>query len=172
VRPSPDNDGRRDFDFLYGAWRVHNRRLVHRLENCPEWEKFETLLLTRPILGGLGNRPILGGLGNVDTFRSDAAPDRPWEGFTLRLFDPANRNWSIWWASTNRPGLLDPPVAGRFAGGRGRFIGRDVHNGRPVQVRFDWTGMTSTSARWEQAFSPDEGQSWETNWVMTLRRLS
>jgi hypothetical protein len=25
--------------------------------------------------------------------------------------------------------------------------------------------------RWEQAFSPDGGQSWETNWKMTFRRV-
>jgi hypothetical protein len=155
--PKPDADGRHDFDFLFGSWRVHNRRLLQRLAGSTEWEEFETALRTRPVLGGLGN---------VDTF---SAP--PWEGFTLRLFDPEAEIWRIWWAATSRPGHLDPPLAGRFSDGHGTFFGDDVHDDRPVRVRFDWTDITPTSARWEQAFSPDAGVTWETNWVMTLSRL-
>jgi hypothetical protein len=160
--PTPD-DGRRDFNFLHGSWRVHNRRLLRRLEGCTDWEEFETTLQTRPVLAGLGN---------VDSFTAPALPDgTSWEGLTLRLFDPETRSWSIWWAATSRPGKLDPPVVGRFADGRGTFYGDDLHAGQPVRVRYEWTDITPTSARWQQAFSPDGGETWETNWVMTLSRL-
>jgi hypothetical protein len=31
--------------------------------------------------------------------------------------------------------------------------------------------ITADSARFEQTFSDDEGRTWETNWVMTFKRL-
>jgi hypothetical protein len=37
---------------------------------------------------------------------------------------------------------------------------------RPVRVRVTWSGTATPAPRWEQAFSPDGGGSWETNWVM------
>ncbi|GHJ46669.1 hypothetical protein Cs7R123_40110 [Catellatospora sp. TT07R-123] len=55
--------------------------------------------------------PILGGLGHIDRIWTDAPPDEePFEGFTLRQFDPEVQKWRIWWASSRRPGHLDPPV--------------------------------------------------------------
>jgi hypothetical protein len=42
----------------------------------------------------------------------------------------------------------------------------------PVRVRYRWSHITPTSARWEQAFSPDAGKTWETNWMMEFRRVS
>jgi hypothetical protein len=157
-RVPSESDGRRDFDFLFGRWRVHNRRLLRRLEGSGDWEEFETALETRPVLAGLGN---------VDRFTRSGAS---WEGLTLRLFAPEARSWSIWWAATSEAGRLFPPVVGSFADGHGTFFGDDEHEGRAVRVRYEWMDITPSSARWEQAFSPDAGESWETNWLMTLSR--
>jgi hypothetical protein len=33
-------------------------------------------------------------------------------------------------------------------------------------VRFLWTGVTTKTPHWEQAFSDDAGETWETNWLM------
>jgi hypothetical protein len=160
--PGAEHDGREDFDFLFGRWRVHNRRLLRRLEGSTDWEEFETSLETHPVLGGLGN---------VDSFsRAAEAGGTAWEALSLRLFDPETRSWRIWWAATSEPGRLFPPVAGGFADGRGTFFGDDVHDGRAVRVRYEWKDITATSARWVQGFSIDDGATWETNWVMSLAR--
>ena len=36
-----ENDGRNDFDFLIGTWKVHHRTLKKRLNGSMEWEEFE-----------------------------------------------------------------------------------------------------------------------------------
>ncbi|MDQ6694421.1 MAG: hypothetical protein M3014_08380 [Chloroflexota bacterium] len=152
------HDGSHDFDFLVGSWQVQNRRLLKRLEGCDRWESFQATSVCRAILGGLGNE---------DEFLTDH-----WHGFigmSLRFFDPMALKWSIYWVDNNA-GIVQPPVVGAFSGGRGEFYGPDEFGGRPIVVRFIWSEIAASSAHWEQAFSPDDGQSWETNWTMNLKR--
>jgi hypothetical protein len=52
----------------------------------------------------------------------------------------------------------------------GTFYSRETYDGTAITVRFTWFGITGNSARWEQAFSADEGKTWETNWIMQLSR--
>jgi hypothetical protein len=148
----------RDFDFWLGAWRVHNRRLAERLRGSTEWVEFEATSVASRVLDGLGN---------TDEFRTDH--DGGFVGMSLRLFDPATQLWSIYWADTRRC-ILDPPVVGSFAGDIGIFEGADTFAGRPIVFRFIWSGITTKTPRWEQAFSDDDGATWETNWVMEFER--
>ena len=60
---------------------------------------------------------------------------------------------------------------GGFAKGVGTFYGDDSFEGRPIRVRYLWSRITEQSARWEQAFSLDEGNNWETNWYMDFTRV-
>ena len=152
-------DGRRDFDFIHGRWQVQNERLVQRLAGSEEWEVF---------LAKDECRPLLGGLGNLEEFHT--AWDSGYEGLALRLYDLASRQWRIHWSS-NRSGTLDPPMCGRFENGVGTFYGHDHHDGQPVRVRFLWEHSSANTAHWQQAFSTDDGASWETNWHMWFRRL-
>ena len=69
------------------------------------------------------------------------------------------------------PGIDDNPMVGGFQDGRGLFFADDVFEGRPIRVRFIWTPLTATACKWEQAFSPDAGETWETNWVMEFERV-
>ena len=55
--------------------------------------------------------------------------------------------------------MLDPPVIGAFAGDTGIFEGEDTFEGRPILVRFTWSGVTTPTPRWEQAFSEDGGET-------------
>jgi len=98
-------------------------------------------------------------------------PDGPWRGASLRSFDPATGQWSIWWLDSRMPlGPLDPPVRGRFRDGTGTFLAEDTFEGEPIVVRFIWSRITPESCRWEQAFSADGGTTWETNWEMDFTR--
>ncbi|MEU7843738.1 hypothetical protein AB0B39_22585 [Micromonospora sp. NPDC049114] len=74
--------------------------------------------------------------------------------------------------NSGRGELEQPPMVGRFVDGVGRFYADDQHEGRPVRCRFIWSGITATTARWEQAFSVDGERTWETNWIMESTRAS
>lgn len=164
VSASVLTDGRTDFDFLFGRWHILNRKLVEVADpDCAEWVEFGATSSVEPILDGLGN---------VDRMWAEApAGGEQFEGFTLRQFDPEAGVWRIWWASSRRPGHLDPPVVGSWVDGLGTFICDDVLNGRAVKVRFEWRAPQSASAaRWEQAFSYDGGTTWRTNWIMEFSR--
>jgi hypothetical protein len=155
----PRPRGARDFDFLVGEWRIRNQRLTERLVGADTWDTFEATLSVRSILGGLGN---------VDDFTADWNGRRV-EAVTLRVFNPSTEEWSLYWVD-NLTTVVQPPVVGRFRDGRGEFFARDTHDGTPVLVKFIWTDIKANSARWEQAFSTDEGRTWETNWTMELVR--
>jgi hypothetical protein len=92
------------------------------------------------------------------------------EGLTLRLYDPASRQWTVRFASS-RDGELTPGLVGGFSDGRGEFLNHETLEGRPICVRFIFSEMTADTFRFEQAFSPDEGRTWEVNWVATFRRV-
>ncbi len=154
-------DGSHDFDFQTGRWRIHNERLKERLKGCTEWETFEATQEARLLPGGLGN---------MDDFFTDHWPG--FVGMSLRLYNPRTRNWSIYWAS-NRIDGFEPRVVGAFDDkGVGVFAGHQELDGRTILVRFTWSNITRTTARWEQDFSPDEGKTWEKNWIMTMTRVA
>jgi hypothetical protein len=88
----------------------------------------------------------------------------------VRGYDPKAQTWAIWWLDGRDAHTIGPPVIGRFENGVGVFEGDDTFAGRPIKVRFVWSKVTQRSAHWEQAFSPDGGKTWETNWVMDLTR--
>ena len=154
-----EQDGRADFDFLMGRWNVQHRRLRERLKGSTSWEEFEGTSIARPLLGGLGN---------IDENIMERASGRA-EGTSFRLFSPLSRQWSIYWADSVSL-VLQPPMVGGFAEGRGEFYDQELFEGRAIFSRFIWSAITATSCRWEQAFSADGGRSWETNWMMEFTR--
>jgi len=166
--PKADNtpvtlSGLHDFDFLIGSWRVHHRRLKERLAGSHEWVPFE---------GTCTMRPLMGGYGNVDDNFLDM-PGGPYHGVGLRSYDPKTGQWAIWWLDGRMPfNDLDPPVKGRFENGVGMFYSDDTLRGKTVRVRYTWSHITPKSAHWEQAYSPDGGKTWETNWTMEFERES
>ena len=114
-------------------------------------------------------RIILNGIGNTDVFKT-TVDGKPFEGMTLRLFDPITRLWSIYWADSNK-GVLDPPVMGSFDNNIGTFYGRDVFDGKEIIVKFNWDKTNPDKPAWSQAFSEDNGVTWEWNWYMYMTRI-
>jgi hypothetical protein len=150
-----------DFGFQTGEWRVHHRKLTERLVGASEWVEFPGTCRAFEVLAGAANVE--------DQFLED--PAGAYRAAAFRRRDPQSGQWSIWWHD-GRSGVVDPPVKGAFEDGIGRFFAEDTLNGRSIHVRFVWSHITPTSARWEQAFSADGGATWEVNWIMTFERIS
>jgi hypothetical protein len=153
------NDGRNDFDFLAGSWKVHHRMLTQRLKGSTEWIEFE---------GETVLRKILNGIGNIDE-NIIHMPSGPVRAISLRLFNPVSKEWSIFW-STDKTGTLDIPMVGSFKDGRGEFYAQEVNDGKRIYSRFIWSKTDTSSPQWEQALSEDGGRTWETNWIMEFER--
>ncbi len=151
-----------DFDFVFGRWAVHNRKLLDVTDPlCDEWVEFEAVSEVAPILSGIGH---------TDQMSVPAPADGPpFEGFTLRLFDPGDQIWRIWWSSSRFPGVLDTPVVGRFDDGHGVFDASDTIGGRPALVRFEWR-TDPERPHWQQSFSYDDGESWRMTWEMQFTK--
>jgi hypothetical protein len=166
MNTTPTPSAAADFDFLVGTWSTQQRRLKKRLQHDDEWETFDATVTMHKLPGGTAN---------FDTMVAPAW--RPgWTGMALRVFNPATNLWSIFWFTSDGGGLdaktghLEPPVVGRFDGDEGVFECDDVQEGRPVRVRYRWTRCGGDAARWQQSFSPDNGQTWEVNWTADFTR--
>jgi hypothetical protein len=155
------SDASGDFDFLFGHWRVKNRRLRARLAGSTAWDEFECTVVVRPIWGGRAN---------CNEFEAEG-PSGPIQGLAIRLFNPTSRQWNIYWA-TGAEGTLGHPMIGSFEDGHGEFYNQEMFEDRSIYVRFVWSDITPTSCHWEQAFSADGGKDWETNWIMDFFRLA
>jgi hypothetical protein len=145
-----------DFDFLVGNWKMHNRHLDKRLENCKTWTEFDSTSV---------NAKILAGTADMDTYSTTQFPGQEgklFEGLTLRLFDPKTRLWSLYWIASNTA-TIDPPVVGSFENGVGHFFAKDTFKGKPIIVMFRWDARNKERLGWGQAFSADNGKTWEWN---------
>jgi hypothetical protein len=150
---------RQDFDFFHGTWQVHNRRRTTLLANTDAWVEFPAECSVRPIVAGIGFIDEM-------TF-----PTLGFSGTTIGLFHPERDEWSQYWVS-GRNGVLQPPLVGSRSADEALLYGDDDHGGKPIRVRYRWALGGVDAFGWEQAFSDDGEQTWETNWVMDFARVS
>jgi hypothetical protein len=157
AQASADQPAPHDFDFETGKWRVHHR--IMRANH--EWMEIE---------GTTVNHPMMNGSANLEDNVFNR-PDAMSYAVALRSYDQKTGGWSIWWLDSRYPsGPLDPPVKGHFTNGIGTFYGQDRIDGKPIPVRFIWSDITKTSARWQQGYSYDGGKTWEMNWTAEFQR--
>ncbi len=150
----------KDFDFFEGKWNLQNKKLKSRLDNCTEWMEFHS---TQEMYR------VLNGMGNIDNFLA-TFDGQPFEGMTIRLFNPKTKLWSIYWADSVS-GKLDPPVVGSFENSIGHFFTKDIFNGKSILVVFRWDARDKNNPIWSQAFSDDNGKTWEWNWYMYMKKV-
>jgi len=162
VAPAAQHDGAHDFDFLIGNWKAHVRRLPELLSGSTAWVEYD----------GISNhKKLFGSNSNLEEFEVDS----PTKGLhikaqTLRLYNPASHQWSIYLVDVDKGALSLPPVVGQFTGHRGEFFDQEEYKGRAILVRYVWLDISPHAARMEQSFSDDGGKSWEVNWICELSR--
>jgi hypothetical protein len=158
--PANARDGSHDFDFLIGDWKVHLKRLPDRLVGSTRWVDYD---------GYSNHHKLLASNANLEDFAVEGLAGAI-KGQTLRLYNPATHEWSIYLVNL-AAGTLDlPPVVGHFTGDRGEFFDHETWNGRPIEVRYVWLNLSPHAARMEQSFSADEGRTWEVNWIDIMSR--
>jgi hypothetical protein len=158
----PQRDGSHDFDFLIGDWKAHVRRRPDRLNNSNVWVEYS----------GISNHhKLLDSNANFEQFEVTSTDKKLHiKAQTLRLYNPATRQWSIYLVDLDNGTLDTPPVVGGFNGKRGEFYHQEILKGRTILVRYAWLDLSPNSARMEQSFSPDGGKTWEVNWICELSR--
>lgn len=147
-------DNQRAFDIMFGTWNTSVQVLQAPLSGEEVWLEFEGTTIVHDFLDGRANLAELsveGAAGRI-------------EGVSLRLYNPQTGEWNMNYAGI-RSGILTEPLTGSFSGGRGEFHSRQTFNGQPIIVRFVISDITENSVHFEQAFSPDDGVTWETNWI-------
>ena len=154
-------DGRHDFDFDIGAWKLHAERLQHPLTGSTSWTQLDGTVTVHKLFDGSGNYAEVVADG----------PSGRVEILALRLYNPETRQWSLNFANPGGPGF-GTPLVGAFKDGRGDFYGQDEIGGRMILIRFSFLPATAGEAHSEQAFSTDGGKSWEVNWKNTYTRVA
>lgn len=147
------------FDFLVGEWVVANRRLVEPLSGKQEWYDAQATASATTLHNGAIS---------VDEMWF---PDLGFAGTSFRVHSAAEDTWTVYWVNSST-GDLQAPVTGRWCDDGSRFVatGPDDYGGTPILARYLWHSIGPDSATWEQAFSVDQGATWETNWVMRWSR--
>jgi hypothetical protein len=160
-------DGQLDFDFDLGSWKTHISRLAKALTGSKQWMETDGVTVVRPIWGGRGNLAEL---------ESDG-PSGHLQLLALRLYDARAGQWNINFA-TSAVGILNVngdvqgvPMIGRFENGVGTFYDQEPYEGKTIWVRFEIRALSATKARSEQAFSDDNGKTWETNWINEYTKI-
>jgi hypothetical protein len=154
-------DGQHDFDFEFGSWKAHLKRLTHPLTGSDAWVEYDGTSIVQKLWNGranLGELELDGPAGHI-------------EGLTLRLYNPQSHQWRLYWANS-RDAILNTPTIGGFSDGCGEFFDQEDFQGKSIFVRFTFSDVTSNSFRTEQSFSPDWGKTWEPNWIGSFTRTS
>ena len=157
---SQQRDGQHDFDFEFGTWKTHLRRLLRPLTGSTTWVEYDGITVVRKVWDGKANLVELTADG----------PAGHYEGLSRRLYDPQSHRWSLNFSGLGS-GSMSPPAIGQFRNGRGEFFNQETLNGRPIIVRFVISDITPSSCRFEQSFSENGGKTWEANWIAVDTRV-
>jgi hypothetical protein len=156
-----ERDGQHGFDFSFGNWKTHIKRLQHPLSGSTTWMEYDGTTVVRKIWNGDGA---------LSEAEADGAAGHL-EVMSLRLYNPEAHQWNLTYARSES-GTMSVATSGEFKNGRGEFYDTETINGKSILVRQTWSDITPRSCHFEQAFSEDGGKTWETNWIATDTRVS
>src|SRR5258707_13949503 len=95
------HDGQHDFDFEFGTWKTHLRRLLRPLTGSTTWVEYDGTTVVSKVWGGRANLVELVADGPAGHFGR----------MNLRLYDPKSRQWSLNFSGLGR-GEMRPPAIG------------------------------------------------------------
>jgi hypothetical protein len=98
-----DRDGQHDFDFSFGNWKTHIKRLQHPLSGSATWMDYEGTSVVRKIWNGHA------GLGETQA----DGPAGHLEAMSLRLYAPDAHQWNLTYAS-GQGGTLSATSSGKL----------------------------------------------------------
>lgn len=153
-------NGQHDFDFEIGKWKTQLKVLKNPLSGSTTWVEYEGTTNVIAVCDGRSNLVELNVKGSAGQIA----------GVSLRLFNPKTNQWSLNFASM-RDGNLTIPSVGGFKDGRGEFFNEDTFGDKKILVRFVISAITPNSCHFEQAFSTDNGKTWEVNWIADDTRI-
>lgn len=157
----PAPNGAHGFDFNFGTWHTHIRRLAHPLAGADQrWLTYDGVVTVRPVWGGAAS---------VEEIEADGPSHI--EFMNVRMYNSQSKQWSLNGVSSS-DGTLGNPMYGAFSGGRGAFYDQELVDGRIVLVRQTFFDITPSSYDFQQAISDDGGASWKPDFVAHLTRTS
>ena len=148
------------FDFEFGTWKTHVSMLKQPLAGSKTWAEYDGITVVHKVWNGEANVLELD-MQNTSSHLKLAS---------FRLYNPVTRQWGLYVANS-RSGTLGVPCVGRFADGRGVFYDKETFDGKSITVRFVITPRSVDAIHFEQAFSADDGKTWETNWIADDTRV-
>jgi len=153
-------DGQHDFDFNFGVWKTHIRRVLNPLSGSTDSVELN---------GTVTVRKVWDGRAQLEEIEADG-PKGHWEGTTLFLYNPQAHQWSQTFADSET-GVLTSPLIGSFKDGRGELLNQDTDNGRSILVKGVWSDITPDAHHFEELYSDDGGKTWAPAFIASLTRL-
>jgi hypothetical protein len=159
VRAATLRDGQHDFDFNFGVWHTHIRRIL---------DPFSGSGKSMELNGTVTVRKVWGGQAQLEEIEAEG-PNGHWEGLTLFLYNPQSHQWSQSFIDSKMGGLNSPTI-GSFQDGRGELFSQDTFHGKSILVRGVWSGILPDSHRYEESYSNDGGKTWAPAFIAELTR--
>lgn len=105
------HDGQHDFDFNFGTWKTHLRRLRHPLTRSNEWIELNGTVVVRKVWDGREQ---------LEEVEADG-PNGHFEDLCLFLYNPEAHQWTMNFANSKMGVVGMPPTTGGFKNGRDEF---------------------------------------------------
>jgi len=152
-------DGSHDFDFNFGVWHTHIRRVLN---------PFSPSSKTVELNGTVTVRKVWNGRAQLEEIEADG-PNGHWEGATLFLYNPQSHQWSQSFIDS-KAAELETPMIGEFNNNRGELFSNDTVDGKAVLARGVWSNITPNSHHFEISNSNDGGKTWAPAFIADLTR--